>query len=179
MYRPREDSFFLSQTLENYFKKKSQSKIKKQKFLDMGSGSGIQAETLANFTKKENITCIDIDPAVIKFLGKKGFNTVYSDLFSNIQEKFDFIIFNPPYLPEHEHDKILDTTGGKKGDETILRFLIQAKKHLNKDGKIILLISSHTPREKIFELLESEYKYKKIAEKKLFFEKLEIYEISL
>jgi len=175
MYRPREDSFFLSQVLENFFKGK---KLKTKKFLDMGSGSGIQAETLARFTKKENITCIDIDPAVIKFLAKKGFKTAYSDLFSNIKSKFDVIIFNPPYLPEHEHDKILDTTGGKKGDETILRFLVQAKSHLKKDGKIILLISSHTPRKKIFELLDTGYKYKKIAEKKLFFEKLEIYEIS-
>jgi release factor glutamine methyltransferase len=176
MYNPREDSFFLSQILEKIFKNKN---VKTKKFLDMGSGSGIQADTIAKFTKKENITCIDIDPAVIKFLEKKGFHTIYSDLFSNIKGKFDFIIFNPPYLPEHEHDKILDTTGGKKGYETILRFLIQAKLHLNKNGKIILLISSHTPRNKIFELLDSEYKYKKIAEKKLFFEKLEIYEISI
>jgi release factor glutamine methyltransferase len=167
----------MSQTLENFFKKISKNNLKTKKFIDLGSGSGIQAETIARFTKKENITCIDIDPAVIKFLTKKGFKTIYSDLFSNIKGKFDFIVFNPPYLPEHEHDKILDTTGGKEGDETILRFLVQADKHLKKDGKIMLLISSHTPQKKIFSLLKEKYKYKKIAEKKLFFEKLEIYEI--
>jgi len=175
MYPPKEDSFFLSAILDDFFKHKN---IKVKKFLDMGSGSGIQAETLTKFTEKRNIICADIDKEAVRHLKSKGFNAINSDLFEKVKGKFDFIVFNPPYLPEHKYDKQPDTSGGKLGDETILRFLKQAKKHLNKDGKIFLLLSSLTPRKRINNYLAENCKFKKLSEKKLFFEILEILIIS-
>jgi release factor glutamine methyltransferase len=176
MYSPKEDSFLLSETIKKFFKGK---RLNSKKFLDMGSGSGIQAETLLNFAEKKNIVCADIDPEVIRFLLKKGFNAVQSDLFENIKETFDFIVFNPPYLPEDKYDKEKDTTGGKKGDETILRFLKQSLSQLNKDGKIFLLLSSLTPGRKIFDFLTNNFKsYEKLAEEKIFFESLEVWVIT-
>ena len=108
-----------------------------------------------------------------------GFDCIYSDLFSNIKEKFDIIIFNPPYLPEDKNNKEdreskLATTGGKKGSEIINRFLQQAKKHLTKDGKIFLLTSSLTKN-----INWLDYKKKLIAKKKLFFEELMVWEIKV
>lgn len=176
MYSPKEDSFFLSKTIENFFKHKN---LKGKKFLDMGSGSGIQAETLAKFTEKRNIICADIDKEVIRHLKSKGFNAINSNLFSKLKGKFDFIVFNPPYLPEHKYDKQPDTTGGKSGDETILRFLKQARQHLAQHGRIFLLLSSLTPRKRINNYLAENCKFKKLSEKKLFFEILEILLISL
>jgi release factor glutamine methyltransferase len=176
MYQPKEDSFLLSESITNFFKNK---KLKSEKFLDMGSGSGIQAETLTKFTAKENIICADIDKEAIKLLRAKGFHAIHSNLFSKIKGKFDFIVFNPPYLPEHKYDKEKDTTGGKKGDETILRFLRQAKKHLAQHGKMFLLSSSLTPHKTINNYLTENYKFRKIAGKKLFFETLEVWLISL
>jgi len=175
MYPPKEDSFFLSKTIENFFKHKN---LKGKKFLDMGSGSGIQAHTLAKFTGKKNIICADIDKEAIRHLKSKGFNAINSNLFSKIKGKFDFIVFNPPYLPEHKYDKQPDTSGGKLGDETILGFLKQAKKHLNKGGRIFLLLSSLTPHERINNYLDKNFLFKKLSEKKLFFEILEILVIS-
>ena len=171
MYPPKEDSFFLSETLHNFFKHKN---INNKRFLDMGSGSGIQAETLAKFTEKRNIICADIDKEAIKHLKSKGFNAINSDLFEKVKGKFDFIVFNPPYLPEHKYDKQPDTSGGKLGDETILRFLKQARQHLVQHGRIFLLFSSLTPRKRINNYLAENCKFRKLAEKKLFFEKLEI-----
>lgn len=175
MYLPREDSFFLSETLNQFFKHRD---VKSKKFLDIGSGTGIQAETLEKFTGRMNIVCADIDKESLLLLKSKGFNAVESDLFSNIQGEFDFIIFNPPYLPAHPLDKQKDTTGGKLGDETILRFLKEAEKHLSKNGKIFLLISSLTPEKRIYSYLKSKYKFRVIATKNLFFEKLKIFLIS-
>jgi len=175
MYPPKEDSFFLSAILDDFFKNKN---IKNKKFLDMGSGSGIQAETLAKFTEKRNIICADIDKEAVRHLKSRGFNAINSNLFAKVKGKFDFVIFNPPYLPEHKYDKQPDTSGGKLGDETVLRFLKQAKKHLNKDSKIFLLLSSLTPRKRINNYLTENCKFKKLSEKKLFFEILEILIIS-
>ncbi|MCX5869024.1 MAG: methyltransferase [Proteobacteria bacterium] len=174
MYAPREDSFFLSETLKGYLKKKD----KKIKIIDLGTGSGIQAETCKNLGFKDTLA-LDIDRASVDFVRRKKIKAIQSDLFSKIskKDKFDLIIFNPPYLPEDKHDKGQDTSGGKLGDEVIIKFLNQARSYLDKRGDILLLLSSLTPRDRINKIIEKYYKAEKLGEKKIFFEKLEIWKI--
>jgi release factor glutamine methyltransferase len=182
MYYPREDSYFLSEAIYNYLKKRN----KNISVLDIGTGTGIQAENMVKLgIKKENILSSDIDSKAVNFVRKKGIRAVKSNLFSNIKgrlsegkhrcPRFDIIVFNPPYLPENKYDKEKDITGGKKGDETILSFLKQANKHMNKNCKIFLLLSSFTPKSRIEREIKKQNLNKKIlAEKKLFFETSEI-----
>jgi len=120
IYQPAEDSYLLQETIKDFLKDKN----KNIKILDMGSGSGIQAETCLNLDFK-NIFCADIDPEVIRYLKEKGLNIIKSNLFSNISKKFDLIIFNAPYLPEDERepeDIKLATTAGKKVMKLLLNF---------------------------------------------------------
>ena len=173
IYQPAEDSYFLSDVLKRTINEKN------IKVIDVGSGSGIQAETLINMgVTPKDITLIDVNEEVIKYLLPK-FNQskiIQSNLFQNVKSKFDVIIFNPPYLPENKEepkDSKLATTGGKKGSEIINKFLEQVRKHLNKDGKIILLTSNLT---KGINWLD--YKKKLIEKKKLFFEELRVWEIT-
>jgi release factor glutamine methyltransferase len=171
IYEPSDDSFFFAGFLKNYLKKN-----KPETFLDIGCGSGILAKTVFKFFKKENILCADINPSAVSATRLLGFKTIKSNLFSKVpkKQKFDLITFNAPYLPEGEYepkDSMLITTGGKEGDEISLKFLKQAKEHLADNGKILLLISSLTPIEKI-----NKFKPKILAKKKLFFEKLLILE---
>jgi len=172
-YKPAEDSCFLADFLKKYSLNNS------QKILDLGCGSGIISETLINLgIKKQNITAADINPEAVKQTKKLNIKTKISDLFSNIHEKFDLIIFNPPYLPENKYDKEKDTTGGKKGDETILKFLRQASSHLKPNSKILLLLSSKTPKKRIISRIKHlNLKHQKKASRKLFFEELYIWEI--
>jgi len=173
MYHPREDSYLLSFVLTKYLK----NKVKNIKILDIGSGSGIQAETCRKLGFK-NINVSDTDPQSISFLKKKKFKAIKSNLFSNIKEKFDLVIFNPPYLPEDKYDKEKDTTGGKKGYETILRFLKQAKEHLRENGAILLLYSSFSkPRVIKREAKKLKYEIKLLAQKRIFFEELYVIEL--
>ena len=167
IYSPAEDSFFLAELLGKIL-----CKNKNTSYLDMGTGSGILSETASKFIKKENILAVDMDKESLEFVKKKGFKVLQSNLFSKIpkKRKFDLISFNAPYLPKEEgepEDSQRATTGGKKGDEISLKFLKQAKAHLNMDGKILLLVSSLTPLNRI-----KKFKPKVVAEKKLFFEKL-------
>lgn len=166
IYEPREDSFLL----QKYVKKYAKGKV-----LDMGTGSGILAITVLEKTK--DVLAVDINSKVIKLLKKKGINAKVSNLFSKVKGKFDLIIFNPPYLPEDKRepkDSASATTGGKKGYEIIERFLKQAKKFLKKDGKILIVFSSLTGD--VEEMIKKyDYKFKKLEEKKLFFEKLYVY----
>ncbi|MEM4331047.1 MAG: methyltransferase [Candidatus Pacearchaeota archaeon] len=176
MYEPREDSFFFYEFLNNYLSSIEEKRRRKMRVMDMGSGSGILAECCAKFLKKENILCVDIQEEAINLLKKKGFIVIKSNLFEKIpKEKFDLIIFNPPYLPLDKREpksSRIETTGGKKGDELILKFLKESKRYLKKEGKIFLLISSLTPLNRI-----KKFKPRIVAKKKIWFEELKILEI--
>ena len=168
IYEPHEDSFLLQKYVEKYAS---------GKVLDIGSGSGIQAESALKKTK--NVLAADINKEAVSLLKKKGIKAVYSDLFSNVKGKFDLIIFNPPYLPEEKLEDLetkLVTTGGKYGYEILERFFKDAKKFLNKNGKILIVFSSLTNKKKVDSLVKKYgFKFKLLEEKGLFFEKLYVY----
>ncbi len=168
IYKPAEDSYLLKGQLKNYIKPG-------MKILDMGTGSGIQAIEAKKLGAE--VLAADINPESIEPLKKLNINAIQSDLFSNIKEKFDLIIFNPPYLPEdprEPEDSKLATTGGKKGNEILSKFLQQAKSHLNNKGKILIVVSSLTPD--VPQLItKNNFTFKIIAKQKIPFEELYVY----
>ena len=190
IYEPAEDSYLLNETLKEYLgnliKYNQDKSIKRSpsslKILDMGTGSGIQAKTCKDFGF-DNVLAADINKEAVKELKKQKINAIDSNLFSNISknERFDLIIFNPPYLPEDKQepeDSKGATTAGKEGYEIIIKFLKEAKSHLNKDGTILLLFSSHSKPTVIKrEAKQMNYNIKLLKRQKLFFEELFVYRI--
>jgi release factor glutamine methyltransferase len=173
IYQPAEDSYFLAEIVKKHLKDKN------IKICDMGTGSGFQSKNLISFgVPKQNILAVDLNPQAIKNAKSLGIPLKISDLFSNIKQKFDLILFNPPYLPQDKFDKKIDTTGGKKGDEIISKFISQLFSHLNPLGSAFLLTSSMTPDswKKVAKI--NNLSFKKIATKNIFFEKLYIWEIT-
>lgn len=168
IYKANDDSYMLEKAVKKYAK---------GKVLDMGAGSGVIAK--AALGKADEVIAVDINQKAVSHVKSLGIKALRSDLFSNIKGRFDLIVFNPPYLPyEKKEDKAtaLQVSGGKKGHELIERFLKNAKKHLEKHGKILLLFSSLSGNvEKLMK--KYGYEYKKIEEKSLFFEKLYVYEL--
>jgi len=173
IYEPAEDSFLLKKEVKKYAKGK--------KFLDMGAGPGIQSRAAIK-SKAKSVLAADISPESIKLLKSIKILSIKSNLFSNIKGKFDLIAFNPPYLPEdkrEDKESRLITTGGKKGDEIILKFLKEARNHLTKEGFILLLISSLTPKLRILSLLKKQQMNKQIlSKKKIFMEELQVWKIT-
>lgn len=177
IYEPAEDSHLLANVLKKYL----QELIEKNhdlKVLEIGVGSGIQIKTILNLgVKKENIFGVDINPEAVKKCKELEVNCFKSNLFENVSEKFDVIIFNPPYLPEDKIEPIdsrIITTGGKNGSELINKFLIDAKKYLEERGRIFLLTSSLTKGVNF-----EDYEINLIAKKKIFFEELYVWELYL
>lgn len=177
IYQPAEDSFFLAEIVNGYL---SKLKNKDVKILDVGTGSGIQAKNcIDGGVKPENITSIDINPVALKKVEKLGVNVIKSDLFQNIKESYDLVVFNPPYLPGDKFDCGVDTTGGEMGDETIIRFVADLKSHLKPNGVCFVLTSSFTPRDKWKKIvIENKLKVRKIKEKKMFQESLFVWKIT-
>ncbi len=168
LYKPSDDSFLIQEQVKKYAK---------GKVLDMCTGTGILAETALKKTKY--VTAVDINKESVIHCKKLGIKCIKSDLFKNVNGKFDLITFNPPYLPD---DKVklednLNYIGGKKGNEIIERFLSKAREHLKENGKILMVFSSLTPDVNTI-IKKYNFKYKKLSEKKFFFEKLYVYLLS-
>lgn len=177
IYSPREDSHLMERAL----KKELPSEITEKpglKFLEIGSGSGVILETaLALGIKKENILGTDINKDAVEHCKERSFNCIYSDLFEKIDEKYNIIAFNPPYLPENPEepkDSRAATTGGKKGSEVINRFLEQAKDYLKSDGKIYLLTSSLTS-----DIEWKEYEKELVEKTEIFMETLYVWKLQI
>lgn len=173
LYDPREDSFLLAESVKVYAYGKT---------LDMGTGSGIQAITATNNVKVKSVLAVDVNTEALVLAKKRNSHPligyIQSDLFSKVKGKFDTIIFNPPYLPDHPNIKDIALDGGKKGYELSVRFLKDAKKYLADDGQILFLFSSLTNREIIDKILiENAYLFEEISRQKLDFEVLYVYKM--
>src|SRR3989344_3854656 len=172
VYEPAEDSFLFESVIEKYAKNKT--------VLDMCAGTGILAKKALESGAK-SVTAVDINKTALDSIKENKIKKIRSSLFQKVKGKFDLILCNPPYLAEDKYEdeeSRLATTGGEDGDEFILKFLDNVKKYLEKEGTILLLVSSLTPMDKINKLLEKENLASKVvAKKKIFFEELSVLEI--
>lgn len=174
VYSPREDSYLL---------KKWVAKLSKgKKVLDMGTGSGIQAITAKSggavrvLGVDKNKKAITLSKSNAKSAGYDDIEFKYSDLFLAVNEKFDLIVFNPPYLPNEEHldiSKDYDLVGGEKGNEISIEFLKEAVEYLNAKGFVLLICSSLSDPFEIFNYAKNfGYNYEILEEMRLDFETL-------
>jgi release factor glutamine methyltransferase len=166
MYEPQEDSFLIEKWVKE---------LAKGKVLEIGCGSGVLME--AALTKTKEVLGVDIDKESLDYCKKKKLNVKESDLFSKVSGKFDFIIFNPPYLPSEKGEKdYRDLIGGKKGWEIIERFFKDVKKYLEREGKVLILFSSLTNKKKVESIIKkNKFEFKLLEEKSMFFESLYVY----
>ncbi|MBA2840452.1 release factor glutamine methyltransferase [Methanococcus maripaludis] len=179
VYVPAEDSELLIENLVD---------VKNKSVLDVGTGSGIQA---INAVKQGalKVIGIDINPYAVECAKinselneinpeKLKFKT--SDLFKNINEKFDVILFNAPYLPTSDEEKLekylnYAFDGGKDGREVLDKFLDEVANYLKKDGIIQILQSSLTDGNKTIEKMEKlGFVAKQTGSLKFLFEELQV-----
>jgi release factor glutamine methyltransferase len=102
------------------------------------------------------------------------------DAASAVSIKFDFIISNPPYLPDlnkTNQDSTID--GGPTGIEYTLHFVRSAISVLQRQGKMLTITSSLSLTSELDKLIiELNLKKRIIKERKIFFETLSLVEIS-
>ena len=123
------------------------------KYLDMGCG---QFAILGQYYKKLNtlsdVTSVDIYEKFVEnsiqnsTLNKNEIKIKKSNLFSDLDEKYDLITFNPPYVPSSKNENNLEFPNIRyselDGIKTAKDFLIEAKSFLNSDGTILLGINT-------------------------------------
>ncbi|MBA2851900.1 release factor glutamine methyltransferase [Methanococcus maripaludis] len=179
VYVPAEDSELLIENLVD---------VKNKTVLDVGTGSGIQA---INAVKQGalKVIGIDINPYAVECakinselneIDSKKLFFKTGDLFKNIDEKFDVILFNAPYLPTSDEEKLekylnYAFDGGKDGREVLDKFLDEVANYLKKDGIIQILQSSLTDGNKTIEKMEKlGFVAKQTGSLKFSFEELQV-----
>ena len=144
------------------------------KVLDLCTGSGCIAIAIAK-EKNANVVASDVSKKAIE-VAKKNIeknecanlvSVVESDLFSNINDKFDVIVSNPPYIKTEEipsldaevkdFDPIIALDGGKDGLDFYRKINENVKNHLNKNGVILMECGENQAEEisKIFDAFET------------------------
>mgnify|MGYP001366654141 FL=1 len=128
--------------------------------LELGTGSGVIAVTLACAWKEVQVTAVDIseDALLLAQINAEKFNVenkiqfLKSDWFENVEGIFDMIISNPPYIGWVEQNKI--STEVKKYDPEIALFagydgfdaykkiIPSLPKFLNQDGLVVLEVGA-------------------------------------
>jgi release factor glutamine methyltransferase len=117
--------------------------------LDLGTGSGYVAATVAETTGARVIGS-DINPHACRRADEAGVEAVRADLVAPFRDgAFDWVLFNPPYLPTAEEEARDDwmeraLSGGESGREVIDPFLDTVRRVLAPDGRVLLLVSSLT-----------------------------------
>ena len=120
--------------------------IKDKTVIDIGTGTGILAVFAAQMGAKSvvasdiNINAVECAKNNINISGFNNIEVIHSDLFSNIVNKYDVIIFNAPWVmgsPKNLYElAIYDDNYA-----LINRFIEQAPDYLDKNGVILLQYS--------------------------------------
>lgn len=129
------------------------------KILDFGCGYGSIGIIVSKFTGLE-VDMLDINKRSIELakenskLNKVKTNIFESNIYENVQDKYDYIISNPPI---------------RVGNEILYKILFEAKDHLNDNGKLIIVVNKDQGAKSLMEKLKKFYNVNLIAKNKGFF----------
>ena len=144
--------------------------------IDLGTGSGCLAISIALERPNFKIFASDISPNALKIAEinsryhKTPITFIKSDWFSEINNTFDIIIANPPYISENEYKSLpisirrfepkIALTAGINGLDCFKKIIMEFHKYLKPNGIIFMEIGYSQKR--IIEELFIKYGYENI-----------------
>ena len=150
---PRQDTEILVEEVINIAKKNNAKKI-----LDLCTGSGAIAVSLAKYLPQAEITAIDISNEALKIAKKNAISNnvenqitfISSDMFTNLnEEKFYIIVSNPPYIKTNviknldiqvQNEPYIALDGGKDGLDFYKKIINESYQYLKYNGYLCLEI---------------------------------------
>ena len=140
---PRPETEILIEECLDFIKKNN---IQNPKIIDIGTGSGAIAISIAKEIPKSKIFAVDISKKAIEIAKNNAknhdvkINFVEGNLFGGIDSNFDVVISNPPYIMSEKiknlqkevlHEPILALDGGKDGVSVISKIIRQSLNKIN------------------------------------------------
>lgn len=168
---PRPDTEILVEEVINIAKKTNAKKI-----LDLCTGSGAIAISLAKYIENSQITAVDISEEALRIAKLNAVNNnvedkitfVKSDLFENIvKEKYDIIVSNPPYIKkdfmkkldkEVQQEPYIALDGGYDGLDFYRKIISEGYQYLKFKGYLCMEIG-YDQKQEVFDIIKSQEKY--------------------
>jgi len=131
----------------------------KGEILDLGCGYGPIGIYIAS-TTKSNVDMIDINEKALylaeknKKLNGVDINVFESNIYENINKKYDYIITNPPI---------------RVGKKILYKILFGAQKYLKKEGSLIFVIHKDQGAKTLMKRLEEVYEVQLLGKNKGFY----------
>ena len=151
-------------------------RINARNILDLCTGSGIIAVSLAKYIEGSKITAVDISPKAIEIAKRNAKENnvqdqiifIKSNLYQELSDKkYDIIVSNPPYI-KREVIKTLDKQvqqepkialdGGYDGLDFYRKIIPEAYKYLKINGYICLEIG-YDQKEEVLDIIKSDKKF--------------------
>lgn len=129
------------------------------KVLDFGCGYGPIGIYIAK-NSDANVHMIDVNKRSLKLASKNvdlnhvNVKIYESECYTNVIDKFDYIISNPPI---------------RVGNEILYTILFDVKKHLNNNGELWIVINKNQGAKTVIKKLEAHYKVEIIKKHKGFY----------
>ena len=147
------------------------------KIIDIGTGSGAIAVSLAKYIDNCSIAAIDICPDALRVAAKNAhFHEVNNkvtfylgDLLEPVDRReeygtYNFVISNPPYIPKHvidilgggvrDYEPHLALDGGVDGLNFYRKITVEAKKFLRKDNGYLVFEIGHDQGKDVSKILD-------------------------
>ena len=179
---PRQDTEILVEEVIKIAKK-----INARKVLDLCTGSGAIAVSLAKYLPQAEITAIDISNDALKIAKKNAISNnvqnqitfISSDMFTNLsEEKFDIIVSNPPYIKTNviknldiqvQNEPYIALDGGKDGLDFYKKIINESYQYLKYNGYLCLEIGFDQKID-VIELIENTERFTGTYSKKDLFD---------
>jgi release factor glutamine methyltransferase len=155
---PRPETEILVETAVRYVTSLQSHNVTSLNILEIGTGSGCIAISLAKLLPHARITATDISRATLEVAGRNAelnkvkINFIESDLFAHhnlTADYYDLILSNPPYIPTAELENLqpevssepaIALDGGRDGLDFYRRIIGAAAPYLKKDALLIMEI---------------------------------------
>lgn len=146
----------------------------KPKVLDLCTGSGAIAVSIKKYVPEAEVFASDVSIKALQ-LAKinnidNNINFIESNLFENINNEFDIIVSNPPYIrteeikslsKEVQNEPLIALDGGQDGLDFYRDIIKQAHNYLKSNGKLCLEIGDEQ-KDAITQILKSNFNYTNI-----------------
>ena len=176
---PQPDTEILVENVISIVENTQKNCQKEIEILDLCTGSGIIGICLKKNLQNVKVYVSDISEDALDVAKKNSIQNnveisfIKSNLFDEINEKFDIIVSNPPYIEsnaieglsnEVKNEPKIALDGGKDGLDFYRKIIKEAPNFLNKIGVLALEIG-YNQKDAVEKMLKT-YKYKNIQIKK-------------
>jgi release factor glutamine methyltransferase len=118
-----------------------------ERVLDMGTGSGVNAVLAA--MRGADVVAVDINPVAVEATQANAdrngvserIDVRLSDVFLNVSESFDLIVFDPPFRWFRPRDRF-ELASTDHGYQAMTRFFVEARRHLRDGGRMLIFFGT-------------------------------------